>query len=157
MGARLDTVASFVCEQSGWTLSNLALQKLIYLAQVEYMKKAPLTRLVDTTFEAWNLGPVSPELYHRVKPFGSDAVHDVFYEARRFRSDDPRRLTLKEVCDRYLGRRPAELVELTHWSHGAWARKYEPNIRGIRITDADIYTEYLNRERYSEVWNRINR
>ncbi|MGH6794035.1 MAG: Panacea domain-containing protein [Methylocella sp.] len=155
MAARLDTVAKFVCEQSGWQISNLSLQKMLYLAQVEYIGEHDGERIVDTAFEAWNFGPVSPELYHKVKIFGSGPVRNVFFGARRFREDDKRRSKLIDVCRKYLGKRPGELVELTHWDFGAWARKYEPNVRGIQITDDDIAREYCNRQRYAAQWQCI--
>jgi uncharacterized phage-associated protein len=155
MTARLDSVAKFICEESGWRVSNLALQKLAYLAQVDHFARFGLP-LVDTTFEAWDLGPVSPDLYHKVKIFGSRPVRDVFYNARNFREDDERRRTLKRICKKYLGKRPGELVEISHWDFGAWAKKYEPNFRGIAITDDDIKYEIRNRERHSDLWERIN-
>lgn len=155
MAARLDTVAKFVCEQSGWQISNLSLQKMLYLAQVEYHGEHAGERIVDTAFEAWNLGPVSPELYRKVKIFGADSVRDVFYDARRFREDDIRRSKLVDVCQRYLGKTPGELVKITHWDFGAWASKYEPNVRGIQITDADIAREYRNRQLQAKKWQHI--
>ena len=36
-GARLDSVAKFICESGGWGVSNLQLQKIIYMAQMYYM------------------------------------------------------------------------------------------------------------------------
>ena len=155
MAARLDTVAKFVCEQSGWQISNLSLQKMLYLAQVEYLGEHGGERIVETAFEAWNLGPVSPDLYHKVKIFGSGPVRDVFYDVRRFREDDKRRSKLVEICKKYLGKKPGELVEITHWNFGAWANKYEPNVRGIQITDDDIAREYRNRQLHTTRWQKI--
>jgi uncharacterized phage-associated protein len=155
MAARLDTVAKFVCEQSSWQISNLSLQKMLYLAQVDYIGEHDGERIVDTVFEAWNLGPVSPELYRKVKIFGADPVKNVFYDARKFRDDDIRRSKLVDVCKKYLGKTPGELIEITHWEFGAWASKYEPNVRGIQITDADIAREYRNRMRHATRWQHI--
>lgn len=89
MAARLDTVAKFICEKGDWCLSNLKLQKILYMSQMYYMGKNNGARLVDTSFEAWDYGPVSPALYHRVKAFGSSPVQDIFYDARHFGKDDP--------------------------------------------------------------------
>lgn len=155
MTARLDSVAKFICEESGWRVSNLALQKLVYLAQVEHFDRFDKP-LVETTFEAWDLGPVSPDLYHKLKIFGSGPVRDVFYDARNFREDDERRRLLRRICRKYLGKRPGELVEISHWAYGAWARKYEPNTRGTIITDDDIKYEIRNRDLHSARWERIN-
>jgi uncharacterized phage-associated protein len=145
MPARLDTVSKYICERSGWRTSNLQLQKILYMAQMYYMGQHEGRRLVDTGFEAWDYGPVSPALYHRVKDFGSSPVQDVFTRARVFRDDDDRKAALDEVCAGLLKKRPGELVDLTHWEDGAWARHYLPGVKGIPIPDRDIYREYNDR------------
>lgn len=140
--ARLDTVCKFVCEVGDWNVSNLRLQKVLYIAQMFYMGRNNGDRLVDATFEAWDYGPVVPALYHKVKMFGSRPIADVFYDALRFNEDDRRRMFLMDVCIDLLHRRPGELVEITHWENGAWAKNYAPGIRGIEIPDADIIAEF---------------
>jgi uncharacterized phage-associated protein len=145
MAARLDSVCKYICERGGWRLSNLQLQKILYMAQMYFMGLNEGARLVDTRFEAWNYGPVSPTLYHKVKAFGSDPIKDVFFEARNFSKDDERRLVLNEVCDDLLSKRPGELVNITHWDSGAWAKHYVPDARGIEIPDKDIFREYRDR------------
>ena len=145
MVARLDTVARFICKKGGWKVSNLSLQKILYMAQLYYMGKNSGNKLVDTKFEAWDYGPVSPDLYHRAKIFGSSPVDDVFFNARVFSSDDPRKAILDEVCDDLLKMSPGELVNITHWEKGAWAKHYVPGTRGIPIPDQDIYREYKDR------------
>jgi uncharacterized phage-associated protein len=147
MAARLDTVCRQICNLSDWRISNLQLQKILYLAQMYYMGRNNSRRLVDTFFEAWDYGPVAPDLYHKVKLFGSDPVEDIFYQARVFRDDDDRKLVLDEVCADLLKRTPGELVDLTHWEDGAWARHYRPGVKRIPIPDSDIYREYNDRVR----------
>lgn len=154
-GIRLDTASKYICEKSGWRVSNLPLQKLLYLSQVEYSGKFAGDRLVDTVFEAWDYGPVSPDLYHKVKMFGSEPVRDVFYDALRLREDSPRKQVLDDVCDAYLSIRPGKLIKLTHWDCGAWAKKYEPGIKNILITDKDIEDEYRNRRTFKREWQNI--
>ena len=155
-GIRLDTAAKYICEKSGWRLSNLPLQKLLYLAQVEYAGKHAGNKLVDTTFEAWDYGPVSPNLYHKIKMFGSEPVRDVFYDALRLREDSERKRVLDEVCNKFLSLPPGKLINLTHWDGGAWANKYEPGLRNISISDRDIEDEYGNRTRLDREWKRAN-
>ena len=151
-GVRLSTAARYLCEKAGWRLSNLSLQKLLYLAQVEYAGHNDGARLTDTVFEAWKLGPVSPDLFHKVKIFGSDPIQDVFYDALKFKDGSPRRETLDTICEQYLGATPSSLIEATHWNLGAWAKKYEPDTRNIVITDRDILEEYNNRTRHKSEW-----
>ena len=145
--ARLDSVAKFICEQGDWKISNLQLQKLMFMSQMFYMGEHNGARLVNTTFQAWDNGPVSPELYHKVKAFGAGPVKDVFFDALNFKEDDPRALAMKEVCRTLLGRKPGALIELSHWEQGAWARNYVPRIKGINIPDEHILDEYRERVR----------
>lgn len=145
MVARLDSVCKFICEQGGWKVSNLQLQKILYLAQMYYMGRHAGEPLCDAQFEAWDYGPVEPSLYKKVRMFGSSPVQDVFFDARPFRDDDPRRIDLKEVCDALLSKRAGELVDITHSSNGAWAKNYVPRIRGIKIPNNDIIAEYNRR------------
>ncbi len=149
MAARLESVAKFICERGRWRVTNLQLQKLIYMAQMMYLGRHG-ARLADADFEAWDYGPVEPELYHKVKMFGSEPIEDVFLHARRFADDDPRRKTLIEVCDSLLRKRPGELVDITHWSGGAWAKHYVPGSRGISIPDRDITREYRDRLKHRQ-------
>lgn len=145
MAARLDSVAKYICDMGSWKVSNLQLQKILYLAQMFHMGENNGSHLVDVSFEAWDYGPVSPELYRKVRMFGSGPIADVFYSARPFRKDDVRKKTLDEVCGVLLPMRPGELVDITHWARGAWAKNYVPGIRGIAITDTDIIDEYTER------------
>lgn|GEM_PF-458577 len=142
-GARLDTVCRYICEKSSWTMSNLRLQKLLYLAQMFYMGENDGQRLVEVDFQAWDYGPVSPELYRKAKEFGARAIApEAFPEARRFQDEDPRKKALDAVCDKFLGWTGGQLVSATHWRGGAWAKHYQPGFYSIRIPDKDIKGEY---------------
>jgi uncharacterized phage-associated protein len=145
MAARLESVSKYICERGDWKVTNLQLQKVLYIAQMIHMGRTKGERLADAAFEAWDYGPVVPTLYRKVRMFGSSPIQDVFYEARPFLRTDARRALLDEVCKDLLPLRPGELVEITHWDRGAWAQHYEPGIRGIRIPDADIVAEYRKR------------
>ncbi|WP_411838700.1 Panacea domain-containing protein [Paracoccus sp. ME4] len=145
MAARMESVAKYICEKSGWTVSNLQLQKLMYLAQMIYMGRHGGKPLFDGSFQAWDYGPVEPNLYHKVKGFGSSAIKPVFTEALSFKVDDPRRKVLDDVCKRFLSYSAGDLVDITHWSGGAWAEHYIPRARNNGIPDDAIYEEYKRR------------
>lgn len=110
-----------------------------------YMGRNKGEKLFDGTFEAWDYGPVEPDIYKRVRMFGAGSIQDVFFNAREFKADDCRKALIDEVCSSLLIKKPAELVEITHWKDGAWATHYEPGIKGIKIPDRDIYKEYSDR------------
>jgi len=157
-GARLDSVCKYICEKSDWTISNLRLQKLLYLAQMFYMGRHSGTRLVDTNFQAWDYGPVAPELYHKVKDFGARSINQsylnfweeevpTFPDARKFKDDDIRKKTIDDICDNFLSWTPGQLIGATHWEKGAWAKYYKPGMHGIMIPDNDILEEYRERQK----------
>jgi len=145
MAARLDSVGKFICERGSWRVSNLQLQKIMYMSQMVYMGRNNGDRLVDCDFEAWDYGPVSPDLYRSAKMFGSAPVRDIFFAARHFGGSDRRKDVLLEVCDELLKMRPGDLVNITHWPGGAWAKHYVPGARGIPIPDSAIFAEYRAR------------
>jgi uncharacterized phage-associated protein len=146
MAARVDSVAKFVCEKGNWQVTNLQLQKILYITQMVYMGRNEGSLLFEGRFEAWDYGPVEPSVYRRVRMFGAKPVQDVFYHAGYFQNNDSRRALLEEVCNELLPKKPGDLVDLTHWSEGAWAKHYVPGIRGITIPDEDIHAEYLKRK-----------
>ncbi|AHD08088.1 Panacea domain-containing protein [Phaeobacter gallaeciensis] len=145
MAARLESVAKYICEKSGWNISNLQLQKLMYLAQMIYMGRTGGKRLFEGDFEAWDYGPVEPNLYHKVKVFGSSSVQDIFRNALGFKDGDKRRKVMDDVSKRFLKFSAGDLVEITHWDEGAWAKSYIPNARNVPIPDEDILDEYRKR------------
>ena len=145
MAARLDSVGRYICDKSGWLLTNLQLQKILYLAQMQYMGENDGNRLVEANFEAWDFGPVEPSLYRKVKMFGAGPISDVFYEARSFADGSKQKIVLDDICNQLLHRSASELVNLTHWSHGAWAKNYVQGIKGRYISDDDIFEEYKSR------------
>ncbi|MEH0195195.1 type II toxin-antitoxin system antitoxin SocA domain-containing protein [Caulobacter sp. CCNWLY153] len=139
----MSSAARRLCERSGWTLTNLELQKMLYLAQMQFLGQTN-ERLIDDTFEAWDYGPVSPSIYHRVKPFGSGAIKDVFHGARPIDAGDIANY-LDGAYDALSRYSAGALVAITHWDKGAWAKNYIPGARGIPIPDEDIIAEYRAR------------
>lgn len=145
MAARMESVAKYICEKADWKLSNLRLQKLMYLAQMIHMGRFNGRPLFEGSFEAWDYGPVEPQLYHKVKTFGAGAVQDVFRKALTFKEDDKRRKVMDDVIERFSSFTAGDLVEITHWDEGAWAKHYIPRARNVTIPDEDILDEYKAR------------
>jgi uncharacterized phage-associated protein len=144
MAARPDSVCKFICDAGDWLVTNLQLQKILYLSQMFCLGMTG-ERLADLSFEAWDHGPVAPRVYRRVRMFGASPISNVFDEARPFAQQSKRREILVDACKDLLPLRPGELVEITHWHKGAWAKYYEPGSRGIRIPDSAIIDEYTAR------------
>jgi uncharacterized phage-associated protein len=139
------SAAREICERSDWTITNLELQKMLYLAQMVYMGDHAGEPLFTGTFEAWDLGPVLPEVYRVVRAFGSGPIKDIFFGTSKIKDDD-RRETLDAAFDQLSKRTAGQLVNITHWSEGAWAAHYRAGARGISIPNQDIYEEAKKRK-----------
>lgn len=139
------SAARYLCDACDWKISNLELQKMLYIAQMLHLG-ATGKRLCDTTFEAWDYGPVSRELYGKVKAFGSNPIRDVFLGAPSV-SDSLERDTLDAVARHFRSMSSAKLVAMTHWEKGAWYKNYQPGAKGIVIPDDDIIDEHRARSK----------
>lgn len=139
------SAAKRVAKRSGWTLSNLELQKIVYLAHMFHLGRTG-DPLVHGLFEAWDYGPVHPDLYHRVKVFGADPVGDIFYDAAEPAEGSPEREILDEAYDGLGDAGPGRLVNATHRPGGAWDANYIPGVRHCIIPNEDILSEYRGLE-----------
>jgi len=137
------SAARYVCANGNWGVTNLALQKILYLAHMVHLGRTG-QRLIDDEFEAWDYGPVNPKLYRDVKMFGDKPIQNVFFGAPKI-FGTPEEETLRDACEHLLTKSPGELVAMTHRQNGAWAKNYVPGIRSIVIPDADIIAEYAIR------------
>jgi len=101
-------------------------------------------KLLDGHFEAWDYGPVEPNVYKRVCGFGAEAIRDIF-SSPPIPNQGADALLIDEACNFLLTKTPGELVAITHWPNGAWAKNYVPGRKHILITDSDIFEEYTKR------------
>jgi uncharacterized phage-associated protein len=122
---------------AGVPLTNLKLQKLLYYAHGYYLVRhhEPLVR---DGFQAWDNGPVCPQVYKAFKSYGSAQIDNIAVDGERVES----RLgsdaveVLHEVWDRFGSWTATELWNSTHTI--GWDQVYEPNARNIAIDDALI-------------------
>lgn len=143
--------AKTICDLKQWQLSNLPLQKLLYLSHMVCLGEHEIP-LVSRPFEAWDLGPVEPVLYQQLKAYGSRTIPDIF-PVRPYAEGDPEYAAITEVLNDIGDATPGKLVAITHWPGGAWAKRYRPGIMGIRITDEDVIDEYRKVLERSEAAN----
>lgn len=120
--------------------SNLSLQKLLYLSHLIHLGTQGVP-LASREFEAWDLGPVEPDLYHKLKAYGSKDVSDIF-GVPAYEEETPEHASIRKVMHDVGNATPGKLVAVTHWAGGAWAQNYRPNVLGIRIPDADVLDEF---------------
>ena len=136
--------AKRLCKTSGWSITNLELQKLLYIAHMFHLGETG-DLLVTGHFEAWDYGPVMPNVYQKAKVFGRSPVGKIFNLVADIDDESPEASTLDSAV-RHLGNAaPGRLVAITHWDGGAWAKHYSPGDRNRVIPNEDILQEYKDR------------
>lgn len=136
--------ARTIAESSGWKLSNLQIQKIIYLAHMLFLGRYGRP-LIDEYFEAWHYGPVIPALYHELKIYGNRPVKDIF-KVKSADKDSLEGKLLISAVKKFQPLDPSYLVAYTHRENGAWSKNYDPDYRGVVIPDNEIKDEYFTLE-----------
>ncbi len=137
--------AKKVCELRDWQVTNLEIQKILYLAHMVFLGRSDgVAPLVTEKFQAWDYGPVLPAVYNKAKIFGSEAVQNVFHEYPSISSTEES-VVIEETVNMLNGKSAAELVAITHWEQGAWASYYTPGAKGVVIPNSAILEEYKKR------------
>ena len=143
MTVQVNDAASYLCERSGWQLSNLKLQKILYMADMNFVGQKQV-RLLNEDFEAWDYGPVLPSLYRKCKAFGSKPIPHVFWGAQSIDGTAEAKM-LALAWENLKSATPGQLVEATHSGKGAWVRLYVPGAKQIKIQTQDMIEEYARR------------
>ena len=132
--------------RSGWKLSNLEMQKIIYLSHMIHLGQTE-TPLVHGDFEAWHYGPVHPDLYHFLKSFGASPVTNelgIFDRFEKLDSEGEIQL-LNSGVQAFPSGSGARLLSITHSPPSAWCKVYESDVRGNIIPANLIIEEYKKR------------
>ncbi|MFP4097405.1 MAG: Panacea domain-containing protein [Alphaproteobacteria bacterium] len=133
--------AKKICELGDWQVTNLQLQKILYLAHMVFLGNNNGKPLIGSSFEAWDYGPVVPELYHDAKKYGSKPIRMGFHSLQNI-SGTPEEAEIERACSSLLAKSASRLVDFTHRPGGAWDKNYVPGARGVIIPNQDILDEY---------------
>lgn len=118
---------------SSIVITNLVLNKLVYFAQVESLRKTGKP-LFEDEIEAWPYGPVERAVYFAFQKYGRDRIAAPEGEAAK----DERTLSVVDETARKYGFLTAfDLVEFSHREGSAWRNVYKEN-ESVEITNDDI-------------------
>ncbi|MGI0527311.1 Panacea domain-containing protein [Rhizobium giardinii] len=130
--------------EDGRKITHLKLQKLLYYVAGYYLV-ATGKPLIDHTFEAWEYGPVVPEIYHEFKanagkPITTQAT-ELDWETGQFvpvpipTDDRALNKVLDFVMKNYGKYSGAQLSDMTHREGSPWdlTRQANPGMRGVDI------------------------
>ena len=113
-----------LCIADGQPVSNLQLQKIMYLIQAYFLRRDHKP-LFDEDFRAGKYGPVIPEVYREfAMNVGSPITHRCNDEDLSELSPGDIKL-IKQMVKAYREYYPWVLVDKSHQQNGAWAKTYK--------------------------------
>ncbi|KLD99112.1 hypothetical protein AF74_00430 [Aliarcobacter butzleri L349] len=132
-------------------VSNLQLQKMIYFVNLYYFNLTKTFLLDGEQFEAWQHGPVIPEVYKKYAIYGGLSINmkmdninpDFIYDSRHKRVDK-NQIQLIDIFIEYLATMdPWTLVDYSHRFGGAWYSTYNKNKQNKTIKNKLIEQEAI--------------
>lgn len=137
-------------------LVALKLLKLVYIAHG--LKLARTSKpLISAPVEAWNHGPVIPELYQRIRrEYGKGAIISKFSELA---DEDLRSIScsdldiITETFDTYNKYTATELSKISHDPASPWYKIYS----NLNRVDSIVIKDEDTREHYKDLLDRVER
>lgn len=125
------------CANLGYSVSNLKLQKMLYYVWVGYYKKTGNVLYRDL-IQAWDLGPVLPNIYYDYCTYGGlpirvddNSISQIQEKYRGIVNFD----ILEEVIQQLAPISARQLVERSHNPRGAWYSVYMNGLGKGRMID----------------------
>lgn len=110
------------CNNYGFQISNLKLQKILYFIQAEFLVEIGI-ECFNNQIEAWDFGPVIPDVYHKYKIYGSADIpkSEGTQCTGIIRNSDLRRI--QDMINQCAPYSASYLVEKTH-NQAPWKNAY---------------------------------
>lgn len=116
-------------------MTNLRIQKLLFLAQGWALARYDKLLFADN-IEAWDFGPVVPQIYQRLKTSGSDKIKGVMDDDYASHFSEQEAMLLIDVLNAYDIYSTSGLVSLTHQRGTPWEKVYVKGKNNIIPTDS---------------------
>lgn len=120
------------CTKDRYPISNLQLQKILYYIQREFLQQGAMAFQED--IEAWQFGPVVPEVYKQYCGFGALPIR-MKYEIAIQPND-------KNIIDSIVEKKrilnPWDMVSDTHSSGKAWDLIYRNGLGNHQIIPQEL-------------------
>ena len=130
-------------------LSNLKLQKLLYLAHSLFIHEHGVP-LVKEDFQAWNHGPVVKVLYQECRQYGEGPIQmDLIDDGPWTKLDGEVASVLESTWEGFGGYSALKLREITH-RIGPWKDIHKPRVKYLVIPDESIGAAWLEFAKITE-------
>ena len=154
-------VGDYITALGGGRFTPMQVLKLAYISH-GYMLAITGRPLFDDRIEAWDYGPVIPNLYHAIKIHGKAPIPHLYTcktpvggaeMVKRQREigeilGPNKRAIIEKTVETYGGYAGFQLSYITHMEGSPWKDVFRPGVRHIEIKDKDIgpyYKEQLAR------------
>lgn len=131
-----------LAEKAGSALTPMQLIKLVYICHgwVLALCKRPL---IKEKVEAWQYGPVIPELYSAIKAYRSQPVINISVDEPTFGSEEDS--IISQVFDLYGHLSGVQLSALTHQPQTPWAITWQNGWGKSSEISNDLIEEHFRR------------
>lgn len=116
------------CCKENKNISNLTLQKLLYLVNREFLKNGCEA---ITYVQAWKFGPCFPSVYYQYCTFGNLPLTVYEYSNEDYRKFDIPLNIVDEIVEKYRELEPWEIQKIVCPKNGAWERNFQKHFNGI--------------------------
>lgn len=146
------------CNEKGYGISNLKLQKILYFVQTDFLVNSISHEpCFAEKIEAWNFGPVVPDIYHEYKEYGAANIpsikeyldfsegvwngRKVQFNKTAISSEDQIKINeTVDSCSRYSA---TQLVHITH-NQAPWRNAYN-RYQNSEIKNEEIRNYFVER------------
>lgn len=141
-------VAAFIIElsqETGEVVTNMKLQKLLYYSQAWYLVNFNSTPLFNEDIQAWQYGPVVPQVYEEYSIYKADNIREVKGSISSSDNlDDDRKHLITEVFGIYGKISAIDLMNLSH-NESPWITTYEPE-KFNKIENSKIFSYFSEKK-----------
>ncbi len=126
-----------IAKEQNKKVTPLQLLKLVYISEGWSLALRNKT-LFSNRIEAWQYGPVVPDLYHRTKNFGGNPIpyKEMDYEESSLSGEDFE--FQKEVYNAYRDYSGIELSSITHQTDSPWYQVYKHGEYKLEIPHLEL-------------------
>ncbi len=132
-----------IAKARGEALTPMQLMKLVYIAH-GWSLGLRNNDLFRNRIEAWQYGPVMPDLYHATKQFGRNPIPLEMVGTGAPNVSEQDLSFLEDVYQKYGHLSGPQLSYLTHQSGTPWDQVYHPEGRNWLIPDNIIRDHYID-------------
>ena len=121
------------CTHENCPVSNLQLQKILYYIQRAFLRQDRIA--FSDEIEAWQFGPVVPNVYYKFCGFGAMPITSVFENILIMANDLS---MINKIVEDKRSLDPWDLVADTHKPNGAWNQIFQNGIGNRNIIPREL-------------------